>query len=45
MLDIMYRIPSHKNIKECIITDKVIENNELPILIKEKTKKEVKETA
>lgn len=45
MLDVMYRIPSHKNIKECIITDKVINNNELPKLIKEKAKKDLRETA
>ncbi|MDD3655592.1 MAG: ATP-dependent Clp protease ATP-binding subunit ClpX [Atribacterota bacterium] len=45
MLDIMYEIPSHKNIKECIITDKVIESNEMPIPIKEKQKKQIKETA
>ena len=45
MLDIMYQIPSHKNIKECIITDKVINNNELPKLIKEKAKKNLRETA
>ncbi len=45
MLDIMYEIPSHKNIKECIITDKVIVNNELPIAIKENEDKKIKETA
>lgn len=45
MLDIMYEIPSHKNIKECIITDKVIENKEMPISIKENEDKEIRETA
>ena len=45
MLDIMYEIPSHKDIKECTITDKVIENNEIPISIREKEKKKIKETA
>jgi len=45
MLDIMYEIPSHKNIKECTITDKVIKNNEMPIAIREKEKKQIKETA
>ena len=45
MLDIMYEIPSHKNIKECTITDRVIENNEMPISIREKEKKKIKETA
>lgn len=45
MLDIMYEIPSHKNIKECIITDKVIENKEMPISIKENEDKKIRETA
>ena len=45
MLDIMYEIPSHKDIKECTITDKVIENNEMPVSIREKEKKKIKETA
>jgi len=45
MLDIMYEIPSHKNIKECTITEKVIENNEMPLAIREKEKKQIKETA
>ncbi len=44
LLDIMYEIPSHKNIKECTITDKVIEDNGTPLLIREK-KKQIKETA
>ena len=45
MLDIMYEIPSHKDIRECTITDKVIENNEMPVSIREKEKKQIKETA
>lgn len=45
MLDIMYEIPSHKDIKECTITDDIIENNEIPISIKEKKKKQIKEPA
>ena len=45
MLDIMYEIPSHKDIKECTITDKVIENNEMPVSIRKKEKKQIKETA
>ncbi|MFZ2330017.1 MAG: ATP-dependent Clp protease ATP-binding subunit ClpX [Atribacterota bacterium] len=45
MLDIMYEIPSRKNIKECTITEKVIENNEMPLAIREKEKKQIKETA
>jgi len=35
MLDIMYQIPSKKNIKECKITKKVIEQNDTPILVEE----------
>ncbi len=45
MLDIMYQIPSQKNIKECTITKKVIENNENPKLIEENKKQKEKETA
>ncbi len=33
MLDIMYEIPSKKDIKECIITDRVIRGEEKPQLI------------
>jgi ATP-dependent Clp protease ATP-binding subunit ClpX len=32
MLDVMYEIPSQKNIKECVITEDVIKNKEKPIL-------------
>jgi len=35
MLDIMYEIPSRKDVKECIITDGVILKKEKPILIYE----------
>lgn len=45
MLDIMYQIPSQKKIKECTVTKKVIENNEIPILIEENKKQKEKETA
>jgi ATP-dependent Clp protease ATP-binding subunit ClpX len=45
MLDIMYKIPSQKNIKECTITKKVIEKNEIPILIGENQDQKEKETA
>lgn len=36
MLDVMYEIPSQKGIKECLITDDVINKKEKPILIYEK---------
>lgn len=36
MLDIMYEIPSQKNIKECVISEEVITNNENPIILYEK---------
>ena len=45
MLDIMYEIPSHKNIKECVITDQIIENSGVPISFCENEKKQIKETA
>ena len=49
MLDIMYEIPSKQNVKECIITDKVILKKGKPQLVyaskKERGKKEAKETA
>ena len=45
MLDIMYEIPSSKNIKECIITDKIIENSGIPISFCKEKKKQIKETA
>jgi ATP-dependent Clp protease ATP-binding subunit ClpX len=32
MLDIMYDIPSQNNIKECVITEEVINNKEKPLL-------------
>lgn len=37
MLDIMYEIPTQKNIKECIISEEVITKNEQPILLYEET--------
>ncbi|MCD6225176.1 MAG: ATP-dependent Clp protease ATP-binding subunit ClpX [Deltaproteobacteria bacterium] len=40
MLDIMYEIPSLQNVKECVINQEVIMNNENPILVYEKTKKQ-----
>ncbi len=33
MLDIMYEIPSLKNVQECLVTEEVILNNEPPILL------------
>ena len=36
MLEIMYQLPSMSNIKECIITKKVVENEENPITLIEK---------
>jgi len=35
MLDIMYDIPSQRNIRECIISEEVIQNNENPIILYE----------
>jgi ATP-dependent Clp protease ATP-binding subunit ClpX len=35
MLDVMYEIPSLSNVKECVISEEVIVNNERPILIYE----------
>lgn len=45
MLDIMYQIPSLKNIKECTITKKVIVDNEIPLLFEQKHNLKKKETA
>ncbi len=36
MLDVMYEIPSQKGVKECLITDDVINKKENPILLYEK---------
>jgi len=36
MLDIMYEIPSQQDIKECVITDDVINKKEKPLLTFEK---------
>jgi ATP-dependent Clp protease ATP-binding subunit ClpX len=33
MLELMYEIPSAKNVKECIITEEVIQNTAQPILV------------
>ncbi len=39
MIDIMYEIPSIENVKECVIGEEVILNNETPILLYEQEKK------
>ena len=36
MLDVMYEIPSRKDIKECVINEDVVVRRERPILIYEK---------
>lgn len=38
LLDIMYEIPSVKNVKECVISEDVVLNKEEPILLYEQTK-------
>jgi ATP-dependent Clp protease ATP-binding subunit ClpX len=40
MLDIMYEIPSIENVKECVIGEEVVLNEEAPILLYEQTKKQ-----
>ncbi len=40
MLDIMYELPSNENVKECVIGEDVILNNEDPILLYEQNKKQ-----
>ncbi len=39
MTDIMYEIPSIESVKECVIGEEVILNNETPILLYEQEKK------
>ncbi|MBU4463603.1 MAG: ATP-dependent Clp protease ATP-binding subunit ClpX [Proteobacteria bacterium] len=39
LLDIMYKIPSIKDVKECVVGEDVILNKEDPILLYEQTKK------
>jgi ATP-dependent Clp protease ATP-binding subunit ClpX len=36
MLDIMYELPSLKNVRECVISEEVILHREPPILLYEK---------
>ena len=40
LLDIMYKIPSIDNVKECVIGEDVVMNKEDPILLYEQTKKQ-----
>jgi ATP-dependent Clp protease ATP-binding subunit ClpX len=35
MLDVMYELPSISNVKECVVSEEVILNQEKPILIYE----------
>jgi ATP-dependent Clp protease ATP-binding subunit ClpX len=35
MLEVMYDIPSQRDIKECVISEEVVTNKEKPILIYE----------
>ncbi|MGD8252702.1 MAG: ATP-dependent Clp protease ATP-binding subunit ClpX [Desulfobacterales bacterium] len=39
LLDIMFRLPSIENVKECVISEDVVLNKEAPILLYEQTKK------
>ena len=39
MMDIMYELPSVKNVKECIVGEEVVMKNEKPILLFEQTQK------
>ncbi len=40
MLDIMYELPSNEDVKECVISEDVVLNNEEPILLYEQSKKQ-----
>ena len=40
LLDIMYELPSIDNVKECVISEDVVLNQEDPILLYEQTKKQ-----
>jgi ATP-dependent Clp protease ATP-binding subunit ClpX len=43
MIDIMYEIPSLENVKECVIGEDTVINNEDPILLFEQPKKQAQE--
>ncbi|HKL01038.1 MAG TPA: ATP-dependent Clp protease ATP-binding subunit ClpX [Desulfotignum sp.] len=40
MLDIMYEIPSKEDVRECVVGEEVVLNNEAPILLYEQPKKQ-----
>ena len=40
MLDIMYEIPSIKNVRECVVGEEVVLKHEKPILLFEQSKKQ-----
>jgi ATP-dependent Clp protease ATP-binding subunit ClpX len=40
LLEIMYNIPSLENVKECVVSEDVVLNDEDPILLYEQTKKQ-----
>jgi ATP-dependent Clp protease ATP-binding subunit ClpX len=40
LIDIMYEIPSIKNVKECVISEEVVLNDEAPILLYEQKQKQ-----
>ncbi|MEE9496760.1 MAG: ATP-dependent Clp protease ATP-binding subunit ClpX [Desulfobacterales bacterium] len=45
LLDIMYKIPSTENVKECVVSEDVVLNREDPILLYEQEKESTKQTA
>jgi len=42
MMDVMYEIPSRKDIRQCIVTEETVEKNERPTLVP--TEKPVRRT-
>ena len=45
MLDVMYKVPSENNVEKCIITKKVVEGKEEPILIYSDKKRTVRKSS
>ena len=45
LLDIMYKIPSIENVRECVVSEDVILNREDPILLYEQEQKSTQQTA
>jgi len=45
LLDIMYKIPSTENVKECVVSEDVVLNREDPILLYEQEQESAKQTA